>query len=78
MGLADALQTLEPKGSPNVCGVALILTRLDETERDLLTSALENFDYRSSDIARLLKSEGLNADSQTVSRHRRGDCKCPR
>ena len=77
MGLADALETLQPKAW-QVCGVSAVLETLADDDRAALLDALGNGAYRSSDITRALQDEGHEIGYDAVSRHRRGACKCPR
>lgn len=59
------------------CGIARILEALDVTERNELEHAINRADkYTNAAIARALAKRGHKAEAFTVSRHRRGDCRC--
>lgn len=73
--LDEARIVASPPGSR--CSVALLTSRLDETERAELAEAIAS-DVSANAIAKALKGRGYDIFYQSINRHRRGDCKCPR
>ena len=74
MGLKDALanETRTRKGPR--CTVCALLDTLPADDAAVLGNALANPVIHGSQIARALQAEGHAVRSQTVVRHRRGDC----
>ncbi len=59
------------------CGVAVLTSRLSEAEQAELIEALES-DVSASAITKALELRGHDIGHQTIGRHRRGQCSCPR
>jgi hypothetical protein len=68
----DEFEVPTKKGAP--CSVAVFVLTNDQAAK--LAGALARSDITSAQIARVLKSWGLDISSNTVARHRRGDCAC--
>lgn len=60
------------------CTVAVVLAKLDGSDRTDLEHALENRDVTASAIFRVLREDGHNIGDQAIGRHRRGECACGR
>lgn len=58
------------------CGLGLLLSSLDPDERSALEEALANPLWRHASIEEALRAEDHQIDASTISRHRRGMCKC--
>lgn len=79
----DFLADLDASGSPQAprCTVRAVLSDLDAGNPDLaaqLRTALGSPRYRHSDISAHLRRRGVNLGPDTISRHRRGLCRCER
>jgi hypothetical protein len=75
----DLSDLLAPSARGPRCGVEKALERLSDPDRQLVADALAHPDGNARRIATFLRTrleEGPTV--QTVSRHRRGDCRCPR
>ena len=81
MGIEQALNNLEPKPLGKECSVALLYRSLDKADANALGLALMNHNLAASQIARALKSEGIELSINTINRHRRRaagtGCLCP-
>ena len=77
MKLTEALeaQTKRVQGPP--CAILVALTELDADDATALTTALAS-EMQTTMISRALGSVGYPVASNTVGRHRRGDCSCGR
>lgn len=76
MSLADDL--LAPPPSTRIyCGVAKALSELDTETAERLRAALADFHWTAAALARTLAAHDINVNDQSISRHRRGDCRCP-
>jgi hypothetical protein len=62
------------KGPP--CSYELV--RLDEVDKATLDLALKRTDITSRAIEVWLTGKGVTWRTFNISRHRRGDCRCPR
>lgn len=81
MTLADDLAGITPEGPGRTCKVGFLIgadTPLDDEDRAALEDAVANMGVRASDLSRLLDRWGHRCPQDTISRHRRGDCKCPK
>lgn len=77
MSFADEARQLVPvKGG--TCSLGRLLTEASASDRKEYLDALGDSTIPASAIARALKVRGVNLVEQTIARHRRGDCKCPR
>lgn len=77
--MASLLAEIEQQSTTRsgTCSVALVLVRMSTAEAEELRQAMAGH-YQSTAIARALKARGYRIESQSVGRHRRGDCQCPR
>lgn len=69
----DAEQAAHRKGPP--CSIGALLTEMDAEDADALQSALGS-QMPHAWIARALAAIGHKVLSETVGRHRRGECSC--
>ena len=76
MSLAKAFQAGPPLIKGPACSVALVLDNLNDEDRAALLEAFADKRWRSTDIATQLEAEGIHLGAATISRHRRGGCKC--
>jgi hypothetical protein len=79
MSLKDALaaeKATATKGPP--CGMAVILARLTPEDSAALQAYLADQQITTTIILRALTTEGHKVGQNTVQRHRRGICACPR
>ena len=74
MSLADALKEHAPTVKGPTCTVCKLMANLDPADRKVLAEALADPSYTHAGISRALKAEGHHISSETVSRHRKGDC----
>lgn len=75
MKFADALAQSEKRPGTQ-CAIARLVTGLDDDDRAALQAAFDSDKVTSSTIARALVEMGFKIAPNTVSRHRRGDCRC--
>jgi hypothetical protein len=73
--LAEAQSLSTRPGS--TCGVAILVRRLSEAEQAELAEALSS-DVSASAVSKALEQRGYDLNYQTIHRHRRGACRCPR
>ena len=77
MGLIDDLAA-PPAPTRVYCGVARTLDTLDSATADALRVALADpVKWSAAQLARTLDANGVHVNDQAISRHRRGDCRCP-
>lgn len=78
MSLADRLKAGPPSRRTSVCTVSTVLDQLDTGDADALRTMLHpESGWTGTDIARALRDDlGVPTTSQTINRHRRGDCLC--
>lgn len=77
MGLAEAFRT-QPKSrnrGPH-CTLGLLLTELDDDDRNALLNALNDTDFSGVEIARILSDAGHDMGYWVVNRHRAALCRC--
>lgn len=74
------LQEIEAVGSARgpVCGVAMMMDDLDPADRADLETAFASVRYRGAAISKALAARGIKIAAETIQRHRRGDCRCPK
>jgi len=79
MSMVDDLRRdTEPKQPWQMCGVKWALQVAQGVDRDALTEALAG-DKAADKIADAIRKHlSLNIGGETVRRHRRGSCRCPR
>ena len=77
MKLKDALvqESARPIAQGPRCTVGQLLGGLDAEDADALRAAIDS-DMALEDIARAVRSTGVQMSAMTVSRHRRGLCLC--
>lgn len=78
MDLANALKDIPAIDAGPSCTVAATLKALPDKDAEALRAALEDERWRASDLSRVLATEGIHLSGYTLSRHRRGICKCSR
>lgn len=79
MGIMDELeaeQAASRKGP--VCGFVGVYSGLQKPDADELRDALIRPEIAAATIVRVLARHGFKLQSQTVRRHRRGECTCER
>lgn len=88
MSLEEILSTAKPPKRGSTCHVEKVLNALKDKERELIVAALDNRDKFSSPMivevlrkhfANLPESDpmhGYEIGDSSVSRHRRGTCRC--
>lgn len=76
MALADALkiETAAASKGPR-CSMCQLAERLDVADRMALDAALADDAILTTVIARALKRDGHDVSTETVRRHRKGECK---
>jgi hypothetical protein len=73
--LAEELKAYRP--SRPRCSFGVILEALSDDDRATVVSALGS-PIPGTHIAKVLTSRGHPLKGETVQRHRKGDCSCPR
>lgn len=76
MSLAKAFKAGPPLIKGPACSVATTLEHLNDEDREALQTVLGDKRWRATDISTQLEAEGITLSSATISRHRRGACKC--
>ena len=76
MSLAKAFSQGLPLIKGPACSVAATLEQLNDEDKAALETVLADKRWRSTDIAAQLQAEGISISDSTLSRHRRGACKC--
>jgi NADPH-dependent glutamate synthase beta subunit-like oxidoreductase len=75
--LAAALAAQKPLPKGSRCTIGETIESLNDIDKKALLNALDiGSGMTATDIARALRVEGYTVASQTVARHRRGDCFC--
>lgn len=74
--LADELKAYRP-GRPR-CSFGVILEALDEGDRASVVAALDDPSIPGTHVAKVLSSRGHPVKGDTVRRHGKGECSCPR
>ena len=79
MSLRDRLaaETAKPTFAPR-CAMAKLFTQLSKDDRAALDEALADVNIRHSSIEAALRESGFPVARDSVSRHRRGVCRCER
>lgn len=71
------LENLEPPEQSRSCRIGSILSHLDESDRTILTDALnDQARWSSHALMVALKERGLQVSIHPIINHRRGICKC--
>jgi hypothetical protein len=76
VSLAKLFESGPPLIKGPACSVAVTLEQLNDDDRAALTAVLGDKRWRATDISTQLEAEGITLASATISRHRRGACKC--
>jgi DNA-binding HxlR family transcriptional regulator len=76
VSLAKAFSQGPPLIKGPACSVAATLEQLNDEDKAALETVLADKRWRSTDIAAQLQAEGISISDSTLSRHRRGACKC--
>ena len=78
MNLAEAIAVqVKPRGPK--CSVRMLLETLNKDDKAVMETALANAAISHAQLARAVTDAGLGKIGQgTISRHRAGDCGCPR
>jgi hypothetical protein len=63
-------------GTP--CSIATALSALPDEEAKALRRMLEDQRWTAGNVYDALTSEGIEVGRQSIGRHRRGDCRCPK
>jgi hypothetical protein len=79
MGIMDEIKAeqADTRKGP-ACGFVEVYKTLHKPDADELRDALGSPAITASTISRVLARHGLKVQSQTVNRHRRGECTCER
>ena len=77
MSLADLLGQA-PRAPGTTCWVALARQELHGDDRDTFERALSDPGVTAVSLSEALHVLGVDLGAHTISRHRRGLCKCPR
>lgn len=75
MGLFDGIDAAAARHGA-CCTVALIREKLGPDDAVQFDVVLKNTSVTAAEIARVLRGAGHYVQSQTLARHRRGDCRC--
>jgi hypothetical protein len=74
MGFADEVSAFQHRGAS--CTVGEYLGSLDKSDQDQIVAVMVDDKYTSTAITKALANRGFKVSSNTLMRHRRGDCKC--
>lgn len=74
MSLADALSKERNLLPGPRCTTCQLVDRLDDADRAALAMAMQDESVTTTTITRALNSEGHSISSESVRRHRRGEC----
>jgi len=78
MGLADELASAKAQPRSGVrCGVYTVLASLGD-DAPALQAALNDDSFAGTAIAKVLRDRGYQIQDNTIQRHRKGRCVCPR
>lgn len=75
LGKALAKERDRPDLRGPKCSVCTLMSVLPKGEQEALQSALSDPVFTSAAISRALRSEGHQIGSQSMQRHRRGECR---
>lgn len=80
MSLADDLNGLVNEPVKRLqCSISIMLNAMsDDSDRAAVTHALTNDAVRASSLARVLRNHGYSVSEQSIRRHRKRDCRCPK
>ena len=78
MSIAERLKEVQEDGPPwQTCSIEWLKNKLDEKEQNALEELIhtENVGYQK--VSRIIEQEvGTSISAQSISRHKRGLCKC--
>ena len=77
MNLAEAIAAQVKPAGPK-CSVRTLIETLPESDRKVMVEALANPAILASQLARAIETTGTRMLGQTIARHRRGECGCPK
>ena len=66
----------KPQPRIGYCKVADILSGLSDSDKEILTGALADFNWPAKALSKGLKDQGLQISDTTILRHRRRECPC--
>ena len=75
MSLAERAKAKQSRQGPE-CGVRVLLESVDDAYRAELLDMLDRHGIQGTAIAAVLREDGHRISSDTVQRHRRGECRC--
>ena len=78
MTLADRARSAQHGKKGGTCTVRILLDQLDEAYRVDVQAAMDDPTIWSTTLADVLAQDGYQIASETLNRHRRGRCACPR
>ena len=78
MGLLEDIKRERPTPNRPTCTIATIVRDLDDEDRAAFETVIYDYSVPCSAIGRALRGRGVNVSDQTLNRHRRGICACPR
>ena len=71
------LEDLIPEVRVTPCAVRTLLERLDESDQEILSEALGNFEvWGHAPLARALTKRGLKISEKAIRKHRSQLCSC--
>lgn len=77
--LAAALEAVSATKKGPQCGVAALLSRVDQSERSALVAALADPTRNRRVLSEAIRSAyRVEISQETLARHMRRHCKCPR
>ena len=74
MSLADALEANKTMHRGPKCTLCILLNKMDQKERTVLQTALDDDTFTHAAIGRALQAEGYHITANTVQRHRTRGC----
>ena len=75
MSLLDEIAEQPVRHRGSLCTVAAALASLDESKQAEVIEAIDS-PYDAKQVSRVLRRHDINIGYYTISRHRRGDCRC--
>lgn len=78
MTLAARARAAQHGKKGGTCTVRILLDQLDETYRVDVQSAMDDASIWATTLAEVLAQDGYEIAAETLNRHRRGRCACPR
>ena len=79
MGMMEELEAEQAAARRGaICSFVAVYAGLQKPDADDLRDALNRPEIAAATIVRVLARHGFKVQSQTVRRHRRGECSCER